>query len=123
MEKTTRQLAADIKAGRNTEQALPELMNRMASAYGMLSYYNMNMELSMLLESKAEGLIKPGRTVKELEEKHGSKVKKVSFRDKSVVSWDHSIKIDFEDGQTYARKRNDCPYRYFLRSYRSGLMR
>ena len=69
MEKTTRQLAADIKAGRNTEQALPELMNRMASAYGMLSYYNMNMELSVLLESKAEGLIKPGRTVKELEEK------------------------------------------------------
>ncbi len=69
MDRTTRQLAGDIKAGRNLEQALPELMNRMASAYGMLSYYNMNMELSVLLESKAEGLIKPGRTVKELEEK------------------------------------------------------
>lgn len=68
MEKTTRQLTGDIKAGRNLEQALPELMNRMASAYGMLSYYNMNMELSMLLESKEEGIIKPGRTVKELEE-------------------------------------------------------
>ena len=64
MDKTTRQLAADIKAGRNPEQVLPELMNRMASAYGMLSYYNMNMELSVLLASKAEGLIKPGRTVK-----------------------------------------------------------
>ncbi len=69
MDKTTRQLAGDIKAGRNLEQTLPELMNRMASAYGMLSYYNMNMELSVLLEAKEEGLIKPGRTVKELEEK------------------------------------------------------
>ncbi len=69
MDRTTRQLAGDIKAGRNPEQALPELMNRMASAYGMLSYYNMNMELSMFLGSKEEGLVKPGRTVKELEEK------------------------------------------------------
>ena len=69
MEKTTRQLAGDIKAGRNLEQALPELMSRMASAYGMLSYYNMNMELSMLMESKEDGMIKPGRTVKELEER------------------------------------------------------
>ena len=69
MDRTTRQLAADIKAGRNPEQVLPELMNRMASAYGMLSFYNMNMELSMFLESKEEGLIKPGRSVKELEEK------------------------------------------------------
>jgi hypothetical protein len=69
MDRTTRQLAGDIKAGRNLEQVLPELMNRMASAYGMLSYYNMNMELSVLLEAKEEGLIKPGRTVKELEEK------------------------------------------------------
>ncbi len=69
MDRTTRQLAGDIKAGRNTEQVLPELMNRMASAYGMMSYYNMNMELSMMLESKEEGIIKPGRTVKELEEK------------------------------------------------------
>ena len=69
MDKTIRQLTGDIKAGRNLEQALPELMNRMASAYGMLSYYNMNMELSVLLEAKEEGMIKPGRTVKELEEK------------------------------------------------------
>lgn len=68
IERTTRQLTADIKAGRNPEQVLPDLMSRMASAYGMLSYYNMDMELSMLLESKEEGLIKPGRTVKELEE-------------------------------------------------------
>ena len=51
MDRTTRQLAGDIKAGRNLEQVLPELMNRMASAYGMLSYYNMNMELSVLLEN------------------------------------------------------------------------
>lgn len=69
MDRTNRQLAGDIKAGRNLEQALPELMNRMASAYGMLSYYNMNMELSVLLEAKEEGMIKPGKTIKELEEK------------------------------------------------------
>lgn len=69
MERTIRQLSGDIKAGRNLEQTLPELMNRMASAYGMLSYYNMNMELSMFTESKAEGRIKPGRTIKELEER------------------------------------------------------
>ena len=68
MDRTTRQLAGDIKAGRNLEQVLPELMNRMASAYGMLSYYNMNMELSVYTEAKEEGIIKPGRTVKELEE-------------------------------------------------------
>lgn len=76
MNRTTRQLAGDIKAGRNTEQVLPELMNRMASAYGMLSYYNMNMELSVLLESKEEGMIKPGRTAKELEEKLSDIMKK-----------------------------------------------
>lgn len=69
MDRTSRQLAGDIKAGRAPEQVLPELMNRMASAYGMLSYYNMNMELSVLLENKAEGVAKPGRTVKELEDK------------------------------------------------------
>lgn len=57
MERTTRQLAGDIKAGRNLEQALPELMNRMASAYGMLSYYNMNMELSMLLNPRKKVLL------------------------------------------------------------------
>ncbi|MBO5353812.1 MAG: hypothetical protein J6A77_11000 [Lachnospiraceae bacterium] len=68
MERTIHQLTGDMKAGRNLEQALPELMNRMASAYGILSYYNMDMELSMLLESKAEGRIKPGKTTKELEE-------------------------------------------------------
>lgn len=69
MDRTTRQLTGDIKAGRNLEQVLPELMNRMASAYGLLSFYNMNMELSMMLDAKEEGLIKPGRTIKELEEK------------------------------------------------------
>ena len=69
MDRTTRQLSADIKACRNTEQVLPGLMNRLSSAYGMMSYYNMNMELSVLLESKEEGILKPGRYVKELEEK------------------------------------------------------
>ena len=92
MEKITRQLAADIKAGRNTEQALPELMNRMASAYGMLSYYNMNMELSVLLESKAEGLIKPGRTVKELEEKLYDIMKRTLLASFSPETYEEAIK-------------------------------
>ena len=68
MEKTNKQLAADIKAMRTPEQALPELMNRMASAYGLLSFYNMDMELSMFAESKAEGRIKPDKQTKEFEE-------------------------------------------------------
>lgn len=92
MDRTTRQLAGDIKAGRNLEQALPELMNRMASAYGMLSYYNMNMELSVLLESKAEGLIKPGRTVKELEEKLYDIMKKTLLSAFSPEVYEEAIK-------------------------------
>ena len=68
MGKSVRQLSGDLKTGRNLEQSLPDLMQRMASAYGMLSFYNLDMELSMFLESKAEGRIKPGRTIKELEE-------------------------------------------------------
>ncbi len=68
MGKSVRQLSGDLKAGRNLEQSLPDLMKRMASAYGMLSFYNLDMELSMFLESKAEGRIKTGRTIRELEE-------------------------------------------------------
>lgn len=92
MEKTVRQLAGDIKAGRTPEQTLPELMNRMASAYGMLSYYNMNMELSMLLESKAEGRIKPGRTVKELEEKLYEVMKKTLLAAFSPEIYEEAIR-------------------------------
>lgn len=92
MDRTTRQLAGDIKAGRNPEQVLPELMNRMASAYGMLSYYNMNMELSMFLESKAEGLIKPGRTVKELEEKLYDIMRKTLLAAFSPEAYEEGIK-------------------------------
>lgn len=68
MGKSIRQLSGDLKAGRNLEQNLPDLMKRMASAYGMFSFYNLDMELSMFLESKAEGRIKTGRTIRELEE-------------------------------------------------------
>lgn len=68
MGKSVRQLSGDLKAGRNLEQTLPDLMKRMASAYGMFSFYNLDMELSMFLESKAEGRIKTGRTIRELEE-------------------------------------------------------
>jgi len=92
MDRTTRQLAADIKAGRNPEQALPELMSRMASAYGMLSYYNMKMELSVLLESKAEGLIRPGRTVKELEEKLYDIMKRTLLAPFSPKVYEEAIK-------------------------------
>ena len=59
MEKTNKQLASDIKAMRAPEVALPELMNRMASAYGLLSFYNLAMEFSMFAESKEEGRIRP----------------------------------------------------------------
>ena len=68
MGKSVRQLSGELKAGRNLEQNLPDLMQRMASAYGMFSFYNLDMELSMFLESKAEGRIKTGRTIRELEE-------------------------------------------------------
>ncbi len=68
MGKSVRQLSGELKAGRNLEQNLPDLMQRMASAYGMLSFYNLDMEFSMFLESKAEGRIKTGRTIRELEE-------------------------------------------------------
>lgn len=92
MDRTIRQLAGDIKAGRNLEQVLPELMNRMASAYGMLSYYNMNMELSVLLESKEEGIIKPGRTVKELEEKLYDIMKRTLLAPFSPMTYEEAIK-------------------------------
>lgn len=48
--------------------------------------------------------------IKEQEKQHGSKAIRVSFRDKSVVAWDHSIRIDFENGEDYKRKRNECSY-------------
>lgn len=92
MEKTTRQLSGDIKAGRNLEQTLPELMNRMASAYGILSYYNMNMELSMFTESKTEGRIKPGRTVKELEERLYEIMRKTLLAPFQPEVYDEAIK-------------------------------
>ena len=92
MERTTRQLAGDLKAGRNLEQVLPELMNRMASAYGMLSYYNMNMELSVLLEAKEEGMITPGRTVKELEEKLYDIMRKTLLAAFAPVVYEESVK-------------------------------
>lgn len=68
MEKTNKQLSNDIRAMRNPEQSLPELMNRLASAYGMMSLYNLNMEFSMLVESKAEGRIKPDKFGKDTED-------------------------------------------------------
>jgi len=92
MERTTRQLAGDIKAGRNPEQVLPEFMSRMASAYGMLSYYNMNMELSVLLESKTDGMAKPGRTVKELEEKLFDIMKKTLLSSFTPEGYEEAIK-------------------------------
>lgn len=77
------------------------------------SYLGKNYEQLYTVDLVCHGVPSPGvyeTFVKEQEEKHGSKARKVAFRDKSIVSWDHSIKIDFEDGQTYAKKRNDCLY-------------
>lgn len=92
MDRTIRQLAGDIKAGRNLEQVLPELMNRLASAYGMLSYYNMNMELSVYLGAKEDGMIKPGRTVKELEEKLYDIMRKTLLAGFAPEVYEESIK-------------------------------
>lgn len=50
--------------------------------------------------------------VKEQEEIYGSKAKCVSFRDKRVVDWNHSILIEFENGEFYKKTRNECSYLY-----------
>ncbi len=68
MEKTNKQLAREIRAMREPERHLPELMNRMASAYGMLSLYNTGMELSVLSESEEEGRIRPDKKICEWKE-------------------------------------------------------
>ena len=48
--------------------------------------------------------------IREQEEKHGSKAVKVSFRDKTIESWNHCIKIDFKNGNSYQKKKNECSY-------------
>lgn len=48
--------------------------------------------------------------IKEQELQHNSKAAKVSFRDKSVVEWNHSIRIDFKNGETYKKKKNECQF-------------
>lgn len=48
--------------------------------------------------------------IREQEEKYGSKAVRVSFRDKDVVKWDVSTTIEFENGQVYRKKRNECAY-------------
>ncbi len=48
--------------------------------------------------------------IREQEEKHGSKVVGISFRDKTIVDWNCATKITFADGQISAKKRNECPY-------------
>ena len=114
MDRTIRQLAGDIKAGRNLEQVLPELMNRMASAYGILSYYNMNMELSVLLEAKEEGMIKPGRTVKELEEKLYDIMRRTLLAAFAPEVYDRAIK-------ELAELRENNEYSSMLESWKSRL--
>lgn len=66
MEKTIRQLAGELRSRRALEQNLPLLMGRTASAYGQLSLYNLATELSMFLESEAEGHIVPDEEVNQL---------------------------------------------------------
>lgn len=92
MGKSVRQLSGDLKAGRNLEQNLPDLMKRMASAYGMLSFYNLDMELSMFLESKAEGRIKIGRTIRELEDTITKIIKETLLAPFSPEVYEASIK-------------------------------
>ena len=92
MDKTNRQLAADIKAGRCPEQTLPELMNRMASAYGLLSFYNLDMELSMFLEAKEDGLIKPDKLTKELEEMLNGTIEKTILAPFSPECYEEGIR-------------------------------
>ena len=92
MGKSVRQLSGDLKAGRNLEQSLPDLMKRMASAYGMLSFYNLDMEFSMFLESKAEGRIKTGRTIRELEENITKIVQETLLVPFSPEAYEDSIK-------------------------------
>lgn len=48
--------------------------------------------------------------VKEEELKVGSKAIRISFRDKSFVPWNISTSIDFANGETYRKKRNECAY-------------
>lgn len=48
--------------------------------------------------------------IKEQEEKFGSKVVRVSFRDKDYVKWNVSTTIKFENGQVYKKRRNECAY-------------
>ncbi len=69
MKKELKQLISDIKAKRAPEENLPELMNRAASAYGMLSLHNLTMELSVYLESKEEGRIHPEERTGDMEER------------------------------------------------------
>lgn len=79
MEKTIRQLAGELRSRRTLEQNLPLLMNRTASAYGQLSLYNLAMELSMFLESEAEGHIVPDEGVKELKKTLLASIKESLF--------------------------------------------
>lgn len=48
--------------------------------------------------------------IREEEEKHHSKAKRVSFRDKTIDGWGVATSIEFENGDVYKAKRNDCPY-------------
>lgn len=48
--------------------------------------------------------------IQELERDYSSKAISVSFRDKSIVKWDVSTTIKFENGKIYQKKRNECPY-------------
>lgn len=77
------------------------------------SYLGKNYEQLYTVDLVCHGVPSPGvyeAFVKEQEEKHGSKAVRVSFRDKDIVNWDVSSAIDFEDGQQYRKKRNECTY-------------
>ncbi|MBQ6840346.1 MAG: polysaccharide pyruvyl transferase family protein [Oscillospiraceae bacterium] len=79
----------------------------------MNSYLGKPHELLYTMDLVCHGVPSPAvyeKFVKEQEALHGSKAVRVSFRDKDIVKWDVSTAIDFEDGQKYRKKRNECAY-------------
>lgn len=51
-----------------------------------------------------------GKFLEDQEKKYCSKVTSVCFRDKTIEPWNHCIKIEFENGQSYEKKKNECAF-------------
>lgn len=80
---------------------------------GLNSYLGKRYDSLYTLDLVCHGVPSPGlyrQFIQELESEYGSKAKRISFREKKLVGWDVSTTVEFEDGQVYAKKRNECPY-------------